>query len=106
VQSTAVGSRSRSPGLTAAWAPLHAISRTAGTDGSFGQCARAGCTGTAGLVRAYALVDLGDHLAIDVFLRREDAFAAVEDAVADEAQWAGLLYVEPIELDERAVSAN
>jgi hypothetical protein len=57
-------------------------------------------------VRAYALVDLGDPLAVDVFLRREDAFAAIEDAVGDEPKWAGLLYVEPIELDERDVSAN
>jgi hypothetical protein len=57
-------------------------------------------------VRAYALVDLGDRLAVDVFLRREDAFAAVEDAVADEPEGAGLLYVAPIELDERELSLN
>jgi hypothetical protein len=57
-------------------------------------------------VRAYALVELGDPEAIDVFLRREDAFAALEDAVGDEPDWADLLYVAPIELDERDISAN
>jgi hypothetical protein len=30
-------------------------------------------------VRAYALVEIGDPKAVDVFLRREDAFAAVEE---------------------------
>jgi hypothetical protein len=57
-------------------------------------------------MRAYALVDLGDHLAVDVFLRREDAFAALEEALRDEPGWAGALYVEPIEFDERDISAN
>ncbi len=41
-----------------------------------------------------------------VFVRREDAFAALEDALGDEPDWSGLLYVAPIELDERDVSAN
>jgi hypothetical protein len=44
--------------------------------------------------------------AIDVFLRREDAFAALEDVLGDEPDWASLIYVAPIELDERNVSAN
>ena len=57
-------------------------------------------------VRVYALVELGDQEAIDVFLRREDAFAALADCVRDEPDWAWLLYVEPIELDERAMSPN
>jgi hypothetical protein len=30
-------------------------------------------------MRAYALVEIGDPKAFDVFLRREDAFAALED---------------------------
>jgi hypothetical protein len=30
-------------------------------------------------VRAFALVELGDDWAIDVFIRSEDAFAALED---------------------------
>jgi hypothetical protein len=57
-------------------------------------------------VRAYALVELGDSEAIDLFLREEDARAALEDAIGDEPQWAGLLSVEEVELDERNVSAN
>jgi hypothetical protein len=57
-------------------------------------------------MRAYALAEPGDQEAIDVFLREEDARAALQDAIGDEPDWAGLLYVEPIELDERAVSAN
>ena len=32
--------------------------------------------------------------------------AALDDCIRDEAEWAGLLYVAPIELDERNVSAN
>ena len=43
-------------------------------------------------MRAYALVELGDSEAIDLFLREEDAQAAHT--------------VEPIELDERDVSTN
>jgi hypothetical protein len=57
-------------------------------------------------VRAYALVEVGDREAIDLFLRREDAVAALEGCVRDEPDWEGLLYVVPIELDERDVSAN
>jgi hypothetical protein len=57
-------------------------------------------------VRAYALVELGDSEAIDLFLREEDAQQALDDALHDEPGWAGLLKVEPVELDERDVSAN
>ena len=57
-------------------------------------------------MRAYALVELGDSEAIDLFLREEDARAALEDALHEEPGWAGTLTVEPIELDERNVSAN
>lgn len=57
-------------------------------------------------MRAYALVELVDQEAIDLFLREEDAQAALEDAIGDEPQWAGLLYVAPIELDEQIVSVN
>jgi hypothetical protein len=57
-------------------------------------------------VRAYALADLGDRLAVDVYLRREDAYAELEEILRDEPEWAGLLYVAPIELDERDVSSN
>jgi hypothetical protein len=57
-------------------------------------------------MRAYALVELGDSEAIDLFLREEDAQEALEAALHDEPCWAGTLTVEPVELDERAVSAN
>jgi hypothetical protein len=57
-------------------------------------------------MRAYALVELGDRLAIDVLLRREDAWAALEEILEDEPDWAGTLFVAPIELDDRHVSAN
>ena len=57
-------------------------------------------------MRAYALVELGDSEAIDLFLREKDARTALEDAIRDEPEWAGLLYVKPVDLDEREVSAN
>jgi hypothetical protein len=57
-------------------------------------------------MRAYALVELGDTEAIDLFLREEDARAALEDALRDEPGWADTLTVEPAELDERNTSPN
>ena len=57
-------------------------------------------------VRAYALVEIGDSEAIDLFLREADAERALADVLSDEPGWAGTLTVEPIELDERAVSTN
>ena len=57
-------------------------------------------------MRAFVLVEIGDSEAIDLFLREEDAQAALEDALHDEPGWAGTLTVEPIELDERDVSTN
>jgi hypothetical protein len=57
-------------------------------------------------MRANALVGVGDSQAVDVFLRREDAFAALEGAIKDEPDWAGTLCVVPIERDEREVSPN
>ncbi len=57
-------------------------------------------------MRAYALADLGDHLSVDVYLRKEDAFAELDEILRDEPDWAGLLFVAPIELDEREMSLN
>jgi hypothetical protein len=54
----------------------------------------------------YALVELGDSEAIDLFLQEEDAQRALEDCLRDEPQWQGLLRVEAVELDAREVSAN
>lgn len=57
-------------------------------------------------MRAYALVELGDSEAIDLFLREEDARRALEAGLQDEPDWIGMLFGEPIELDERDLSAN
>lgn len=56
-------------------------------------------------MRAFALVELGDSESIDLFLREEDTRRALEDALRDEPEWVGVLYVEPVELDEH-VSPN
>ena len=40
-------------------------------------------------MRVYALVELGDSEAIDLFLREEDARAGLEDAIGDEPDWTG-----------------
>jgi hypothetical protein len=55
-------------------------------------------------VRAFALVELGDSEAIDLFLREEDAQRALADVLRDEPT--SLLRVELIELDERVFSEN
>jgi hypothetical protein len=52
------------------------------------------------------LLSFGDSESIDLFLREEDAQAALEDAVRDEPDWAVTLFVAPIDLDEREVSPN
>jgi hypothetical protein len=57
-------------------------------------------------MQAFALVELGDNEAINVFLRQEDAYDALNEFLADEPQWLCLLYVAPIELDERNMSLN
>ena len=48
-------------------------------------------------MRAYAVVELADSEAIELFLGEEDARRALEEALRDEPDWIGLLYVEPIE---------
>jgi hypothetical protein len=57
-------------------------------------------------MRVYALAEIGDRLAVDVLLRREDAWRALEEILQDEPDRATLLYVAPIELDERDISLN
>ena len=58
------------------------------------------------LVRAWALTELGDSEAIDLFLREEDAERALAECCRDEPDSVGTLSVEPVELDERDVSPN
>jgi hypothetical protein len=50
--------------------------------------------------------ELGDSEAVDVFLREDDAERALEECPHDEPQWAGLLRVALIELDEGQTSPN
>ena len=57
-------------------------------------------------MRAYAVVEIGDSKAVEVFDRKEDAFQAAEDAIRGEPGWEGTLFVAPIELDERDISPN
>jgi hypothetical protein len=57
-------------------------------------------------MRVYALADLDDRLAVDVFVRREDAFAELEALLQHELGWTDFLHVVPIELDERELSLN
>ena len=57
-------------------------------------------------MRAFALAEIGRSEAIDVYLRREDAWAALEEILDDEPDWAVALFVTPIELDERELSLN
>jgi hypothetical protein len=57
-------------------------------------------------VRVYALLEIGDNQAIDSFVRPADALAALKGCIQDEPEWADLLFVAPIELDERAFSMN
>jgi hypothetical protein len=49
-------------------------------------------------VRVWALVEVGDTEAIDLFVRQGDAQRALEDCLADEPDWAGRLQVEELEL--------
>jgi hypothetical protein len=57
-------------------------------------------------MRVYALAEIGDRLALDVLVRREDAFAVLEELLTYEPDGAGTLFVVPIELDEQDMSAN
>ena len=57
-------------------------------------------------MRAFALAEIGRSEAIDVYLRREDAWAALEEILNDKPDWAEALFVTPIELDERESSLN
>jgi hypothetical protein len=58
-------------------------------------------------MQAYALVTaLDSDEAVDVFLRREDAEAALAGCLRDEPSWIDVLSVVGIELHERNVSLN
>ena len=60
-------------------------------------------------MRAWALNELGDSEAIDLFLQEEEAERALAECCRDEPDWKATLSVEPVEpveLDERDVSPN
>jgi hypothetical protein len=57
-------------------------------------------------MRAYVLAEIGDRLAVDVLLRREDAWDALEEILEYEPKRATFLFVAPIELDESQISLN
>jgi hypothetical protein len=50
-------------------------------------------------MRLYALTELHDPEAIELFITEEDARRALEDCLRDEPQWRGLLEVKEVELD-------
>lgn len=56
-------------------------------------------------MRPYALTELHDPQAIELFITEEDAQRALEDCLRDEPQWRGRLWVEEVELDEAAAAS-
>ncbi len=54
---------------------------------------------------AWALVEIGDTEAVDVFVRQEDAQSALADCLRDEPEWRDLLQVVEIELTGTASHA-
>ena len=57
-------------------------------------------------MRAYVLAEIGDRLAVDVLLRREDAWSALEEILEHEPNRSTFLFVAPIELDDSQISLN
>jgi hypothetical protein len=57
-------------------------------------------------MRAWALVELGDSEAIDLFLQQQDAERALADCLRDKPEWIGTRRVEQVEFDEREPSAT
>ena len=59
-------------------------------------------------MRLYALTELHDPEAIELFITEEDAKRALADCLRDEPQWHGLLEVNEIEieLDHEHTSLN
>jgi hypothetical protein len=57
-------------------------------------------------MRLYALTELHDPAAIELFLTEEDARRALEDCLRDEPGWRGLLEVKEVEFAGMLESAN
>jgi hypothetical protein len=57
-------------------------------------------------MRLYALTELHDPEAIELFISEEDARRALEDRLRDEPPWRDRLEVTEIELDHEHTSLN
>jgi hypothetical protein len=57
-------------------------------------------------MRLYALTELHDPEAIELFITEEDARHALEDFLRDEPQWSGRLELTEVELDHDHTSLN
>ncbi|MGZ4379665.1 MAG: hypothetical protein ACXVRY_16530 [Gaiellaceae bacterium] len=57
-------------------------------------------------MRLYALTELHDPEAIELFITEEDARRALEDCLRDEPQWRDRLEVTEVELDHEHTSLN
>jgi hypothetical protein len=57
-------------------------------------------------MRLYALTELHDPEAIELFITEQDARRALEDSLRDEPQWSGRLEVTKVELDHEHTSLN
>ena len=57
-------------------------------------------------MRLYALTELHDREAIELFVTEEDARRGLEDCLRDEPQWRGLLEVKEVEFDHEHTSLN
>jgi hypothetical protein len=57
-------------------------------------------------MRLYALTELHDPGAIELFITEEDAKRALEDCPRDEPSWRGHLEVTEVELDHEHTSLN
>lgn len=57
-------------------------------------------------MRFYALVEVGDPEAIDVFVCEEDAQRALAECLRDEPEWRTLVRVQEIEFSGASSSTN
>jgi hypothetical protein len=57
-------------------------------------------------VRLYALTELHDPEAIELFISEPDAQRALTDCLRDESQWHGRLEVKEVELEHEHTSLN
>ena len=57
-------------------------------------------------MRLYALTELHDPEAIELFISEADAKRALEDCLRDELDWCGLLRLEEIELSGADLSPD